>query len=101
MRPNRGANATAVWWADRLPARVASVRFQFMDGSSKVVESAGGYVLLNEVIEGAMPEIDSDVEPIASVTYRDAAGIPLASSDSASGLPNLNAFPSLHGDEIG
>lgn len=96
-----GCNTTAVWWADRLPARVASVRFQFMDGSSKVVDSVGGYALLNAVIEGPIPETDSHVEPIASVTYRDAAGTPLASSDPASALPDLNAFPSLHGDEIG
>jgi hypothetical protein len=101
-----------VSWVDLLPSAVSAVRFDLYDGTSPVVESRDGYIVLNH--RGENPGGPYDVmgmpQPIDRVTYLDDAGEPIAAEafdgsgsgpdrDKIDGLPRLRAFPSLRADD--
>lgn len=109
---DRTCTSFVVSWVDLLPSAVSAVRFDLYDGTSPVVETRDGYVVLNH--RGEDPKGRYDVtkmpSPIDRVTYLDAAGEPIAAQafdgsgtgpdrDRIDGLPPLRAFPALRADE--
>jgi hypothetical protein len=105
-----------VSWVDRLPDPVAAVRFDLTGGQDVTVEAVDGFVLLNHV--GPLPDgvdmtssgLPDDFAPLTRITYLDAAGTELAAlalddfsgtvSQPVDGLPSLDTYPPLRGDEV-
>jgi hypothetical protein len=105
-----------VSWVDRLPDPVAAVRFDLAGGQAVTVEAVDGFVLLNHV--GSLPDgvsvtssgLPDDFAPLTRITYLDDEGTELAAlavddfagtvSQPVDGLPTLDTYPPLRGDEV-